>query len=174
MRSDETWSYCSSLKLFYIYMSGVTPGFENTEKCQSGTTKRTFYCRDERLKLTNARAGGENWGSFPIANGCADVYSTSKCHFYVQRGCLRRYVDAFVGVLYTHITQKKIKEKHRQKRWLHSERGWNHFTFGPNKREAWGTPRFSSSAVREEFKPKVKPPQPAVRCYHWHSLSLGR
>lgn len=84
-------------------MSGVTTGFKNTEKCRSGRTKCTFYCRDERLKSTNARAGGENWGPFPIANGCADVYGTSKCRFHVQRGCLRRFVDAFLGVLYIYI-----------------------------------------------------------------------
>lgn len=51
------------------------------------------------------------------------------------------------------------------KHWLHSEQGWDHFIFSLNIFDlVLEVTKFWSSAMREEFKLKLKSPQPEVRC----------
>lgn len=155
-----SWYDCKCLVDIYIQMS--------------------FSCK----RLSPAGVTAESY-----ANACVRV--SDVVSFYLRS--LSRRTQAYVSALYVCTLvwrcyaelsnegkKKEEEEENTDKHWLHSEQGWGHFTFSLNvlsqRSRQLRSHRAPSSKwwEGEEFKLKSKSPQPAVRCYRWHSLSRGQ
>lgn len=109
---------------------------------------------------------------------CVCVSDVVSFHLYSFSLRAMAYIQPFISVLLCDCAMQNCAIKETTDSWQALTTFWTglgsfYFQF-KHFESVLEVTKFLSSATREEFKLKLKSPQPEVRCYRWHSLSRGQ